>query len=126
MIALIVARPGLLRDGLLGMLSTMPEIAVVAVTADLESALESVAKSCPSIVVMEPCRLDAEYLAQVQALRVTCPRTRIIALVEDLKEAQACEEGAVDAALIKGAPPARLSDTISGLLRFSATAESKT
>jgi DNA-binding NarL/FixJ family response regulator len=125
-IALIIARPGMLRDGLSGLLSAVPEIKVVSVAANLESALESVAGSCPSIVLLEAHGLDAYCLTQVQALKITCPRTGIIVLVEDLKEAQACEEGAVDAVLTKGVPPARLSDTISELLRFSSTAESKT
>ena len=100
MTALIVARPGTLREALSGLLSAMPEIKVVAVTATLESALESAAKSCPAIILLETCGLDAECLARVQALRTTCPHTRIVALVEDFKEVRACEKGAVDAALV--------------------------
>ena len=125
MSVLIVAHPGMLRDGLSGLLSAMPEIEVVSVTASLDSALASAAKSCPRIVLLESSGLGAGYLAQVQALKVLCPETRIIALVEDLKEACTCEEGAVDAALTKGVRPSRIVETVSGLLESASRAPAR-
>lgn len=125
MIALIIARPGMLREGLSGLLSAMPEIKMVAVTANLESALESVAGSCPSIVLLETRGLDAGCLAQVQALKAICPQARIIALAEDLKEIQACEKGTFDAALREGARPSKLVETVSELLQSASRAPAR-
>ena len=123
MIALIIARPGMLRDGLSGLLSAMPEIKMVAVTANLESALESVAGSCPSIVVLETYGIDAKYLEQVQELKALCPQARIISLTEALKEIQACEKGTVDAVLREGVRPSKLVETVSELLESAFAAE---
>ena len=121
--AMIVALPGILRDGLSGWFSSMSEVKVVAITDKLESALESVGESCPSLVVLVPDGIDTEYLARVESLKALCPRTVIIALVEDPEEVQACKEGAVDAALIKGVRPEKLSEILVGLIDATAGAE---
>jgi DNA-binding NarL/FixJ family response regulator len=117
MMVLIVAQPGLFREALSGLLCTMPEIKVVGVTATLDAALESVRESCPGIMLWVIDELDAEHLVKVQGVKAICPRTPIVALVEDPKEAQALEDGAVDVALAKEVPPPKLAETISEFLR---------
>jgi DNA-binding NarL/FixJ family response regulator len=121
--ALIVARPSIFRDGLTAWLSTIRGIKVVAITANLDSALESVHESCPSLVVLVTDGLDTEYLAQVQALKASRPRIRIIAIVEDPKEVRVCEEGAVDAALVTGVRSEKLTEVVSEVLHSTAGAD---
>jgi hypothetical protein len=104
----------------------MLESKVVAVTATIGSALESVAGICPDLVLLQTHGLDAGYLARVHALRVSCPQTRIVALVEDPNEGRVFEKGAVDGALVRGSRPSKLTETISELLSSPATTMART
>ena len=116
MIALVVAPHGELRDGLCALLSTIPEIGVVSVTHNLGSALELLADHCPALAVLEIGALGADHLAQVESMKVACPRTKIIALVGHSEMVPGLEASGVDAIVMQGAEAHRLTETISVLL----------
>jgi DNA-binding NarL/FixJ family response regulator len=73
----------LVREGVKRLLETEPEIEVVAVCADLESLLESVAAEVPDVVLtdirMPPTRLDEGIRAAAQ-LRETHPDVGVVVL----------------------------------------------
>ena len=116
MIALVVAPHGELRDGLCALLSTTPEIGVVSVSHNLGLALELLADHCPALAVLANEALDTEQLEQVKAMKVACPRTKIVALVGHSEMIPGLEASGVDAILMQGAEAHRLTETISVLL----------
>ena len=67
--------------------------------------------------------VDAELLAKVQALKATCPQTKIVALAEEWKEGRDPNAEGVDMVLRRGVSPARLTKTLSEILGSTAGAE---
>ena len=116
MIALIVARPGALRAGLSGLLSAMPEIAVVSAAGDLDGALKYVMQHCPSLALFGLEELDDVHLAKVESMKDACPQMKTIVLVERIKADAALETSGIDAVLMQGVRASRVTETISTLL----------
>ena len=116
MIALVVAYSAALRDGLCAWLSTIPEIGIVSSAHDLSSALGYVKVQCPSLVLLEIDRLDAEVLSKIESMVAACPQTKILALVNHSEAVPSLQASGVDAVLMQGTQTEKLTQTVAALL----------
>ena len=86
MIALLVLRPGQLRDGLNELLCAMPEIGLVAQTDDTEEALSFLAQQCTQLVLIKLDASAGRPLGPVREMKRLCPHIHMVAFIEDDKD----------------------------------------
>ena len=104
MIALLVLRPGPLRDGLNALLSAMPEIGLVAQAEDADAALRFLARHCAELVLIKLDAGDRRLLGPVLEMRALCPDTQVVALIEDERDRQVAEASGTDLVMMVGVP----------------------
>ena len=115
-LALIATRPGPLQNGLVALMTTMPQVNAVIVAEEAASALRMIADHLPTLVLLEmalPGEGTATLLKQIKA---TWPLTRCIVLANDVRQQQEAEAAGADVVLLKGFPAARLIAAIERLL----------
>ena len=115
-LALIAARPGDLQDGLVALMTTMPQVSAVLIAEDAPSVLRTMARHRPALVVLEMDLPAEEWLAPLQEIRTRWPLTRCIALADDVQGQQEAQSAGADVVLIVGFPAAKLIAAIEGLL----------
>ena len=115
-LALIVARPGPLRNSLQALMTTMPQIEIVA-EADAPSALLRMGDRIqPDIVLLDASLPEQEVWAALQQIQSEWSRTHTIVLAEDSKQQQRAMEAGADVALLKGFPAAKLAAVMESFL----------
>jgi DNA-binding NarL/FixJ family response regulator len=116
--ALIVARPGSLRDVLCVLLQTMPQIQTVDLASDVSSALEAAAGHRLILVLTDASPSNGRDTAStaVRMIKAREPATRCLVLADDVHQRQAVESAGADVALVKGFPAGELLEVIEGLL----------
>lgn len=82
-IALILIRPGPLRNRLQTLMSSMQQIQIVAESRDISALLQLGAQRPPDLVLMEAALPGNEVCAAVSEIRSRWTRTRTIVLVEN-------------------------------------------
>jgi DNA-binding NarL/FixJ family response regulator len=114
--ALIVAKPGPLRDGLQALMAAMPQIEAAYEVNDFASALEMTSACCPTLVLLD-CGLNGgDTWMTVRRAKARWPQARCVFLANDVQQHQEAEAAGADAVLLKGFPAARLAATIVRLL----------
>ncbi len=114
--ALIVAKPGPLRDGLRALLTAMPEVHAVEEICDLPSALEMALGRAPALVVLDSGLAGSEIWLAVRQAKAKWPQAQCIFLADSVEEQYEAEAAGADATLLKGVSPARLIATMVRLL----------
>jgi DNA-binding NarL/FixJ family response regulator len=115
-LALIVARPGPLRNSLQSLMTTMPQIEILAETSDPSALLRMGAGIQPDVVLLDASLPEEQVWAALRQIKEEWCRTRSIALVEDSQQQQEIEAAGADIALLKGYPAAKLIAAIEELL----------
>jgi DNA-binding NarL/FixJ family response regulator len=115
-LALIVAKPGPLRNSLQALMTTMPQIEILAETSDPTALLRMGAEIQPHVVLMDADLPEAQVCAALRQIKAEWSQTRSIVLVEDSQQQQLAQAAGADVALLKGHPAAKLVATIEALL----------
>ena len=115
-LALIVARPGPLRTSLQALMTTMPQIEILAETSNPSALLRMGAEIQPHIVLLDADLPQEQVCAALRQIKEEWSQTRSIVLVEDSKQQQVVQAAGADVALLKGYPAAKLVAAIEGLL----------
>ena len=111
-LALIVAAPSPLQDGLLALMTTSDQISVVLVAEGASLVLRMVKDHHPNIVILDGHLPQARTV--LEQIKNKWPQTRCIVLVDSVEQERAFKEA--DAVLIEGFSPSRLMATIEELL----------
>lgn len=114
--ALIVTGPGSLQNGLLALMTAMPQIEVVGEADDASSAQQMVVEHRPDLVLLDMDLPGNDPCALLRQIKNDWPATRCIALADDVQHQQESEAAGADIALVKGFAPAQLIATIERLL----------
>jgi DNA-binding NarL/FixJ family response regulator len=114
--ALIVARPGPLREGLEALLSGVPEIEQVEEADDLPSALGIAHRRTPDLILLDSSVIDGDVHVSIGRVREKWPGARCIHLADDIKQRDQAEAAGTDVALLKGFSAAGLAATVVRLL----------
>jgi DNA-binding NarL/FixJ family response regulator len=115
-LALIVAHPGPVRDGLRALLTAIPRIASLREIDDAASALRAVEQHRPALILISVGSPGDEVWDLLPQIKARYPRTRSILLVDDVQQQQLAQAAGADGVFLKGAPASRLSATIKHLL----------
>ena len=114
--ALIVAKPGPLRDGLRALMIAMPQIGAVDEVNDFSSALKMVFEHRPTLVLLDVGLISGDTWMTIRRAKARWPKARCILLADDVQQHQEAEAAGADAVLLKGFPAARLVATMVRLL----------
>ena len=115
-LALIVASPGPLRNSLQALMTTMPQIEILAETSDPSALLRMGAEMQPHVVLMDADLPEEQVCYALGQIKAEWSQTRSIVLVEDSQQQQLVQAAGADVALLKGYPAAKLIATIEELL----------
>jgi len=113
-LALIIANPGDLQNGLLALLTTMPEIQTVLVAEEADSALRIVTAHRPALVLLDMSLPKQDIV--LRQIKTEWPKTLCIALIGTVQHAQGATVAMADARLLKGFSPSKFIDTVETLL----------
>ena len=111
-LALIIAAPSPLQDGLLALMTTADQISAVFVAEEATLALRMVKDHHPNLVLLDDRLPEARMV--LKQIKNQWPQTRCIALVGSGE--QELEVREADAVLIEGFSPSHLLGTIEALL----------
>ena len=116
---LIIARPGVLRESLSALLTTMPEINVVSATNDLDSAFEFVSMCQSMICIMDFSNQVDDKEQKIDQLKSIWPETKTILLVDTVEAKEEAETHGFDKVVINGSSVQQLTKTISDCIQGS-------
>lgn len=114
--AILVARPGALRDAWRALLTALPHIRDIEQVEDAPAALQAVARLRPALVVVDATLLKGETEALLSRVKALSPGTRRLALAGSLEQKQTLVRSAAEAVLLPGAPAFEVADAIEQLL----------
>jgi DNA-binding NarL/FixJ family response regulator len=105
-----------MQDSLVALMTTMPQVNAVLIAEDAPSALRTMARHRPALVVIET-QLDAqESCAPLQEIKAEWPSTECIALAGDVEQQRQALSAGADVVLIVGFPASEFVTAIEGLL----------
>lgn len=115
MLALIVAHPSSVRDGLVALLEASPEINKIVQVEKLKSAWDIVEVICPNITLVYFASLTSEHAAFITKLN-TGRISPILAIVNSEEDRQKTIAIGADIVVMEGLPSAKLATYITTLL----------
>ncbi len=107
-LALIIAAPSALQDGLLALMTTSNQISTVFVAEEASLALRMVKDHRPNLVLLDIHLPEAQMV--LERIKSQWPQTRCIVLVGSVEQERSVKEA--DAVLIEGFSPSHLLATI--------------
>ncbi len=113
--ALIVAQPGHLRNSLQTLLTTLPEIEIIAEMRDMSTLLRMGPSLRPDLVLIE-ANANNCLTAVVQQIKQEWLNTRCVVLVDSGSQMETAVAAGADLILFKGCRAAELINQIEALL----------
>jgi DNA-binding NtrC family response regulator len=113
--ALLVARPGPLRDSLKELISAIPFTDTIVVE-DATAALNDLRECHPALVVVDFDPADVVIWRLLDAISIQRPAVRHIFMVDTVEQQRLALSSGAKVALLKGFPASRLHGVIKGLL----------
>jgi DNA-binding NarL/FixJ family response regulator len=114
-LALIIAAPSPLQDGLLALITTSDQISAVFMAEEVSVALRMVKDHRPNLVLLDSYLPGSQTV--LERIKSQWPQTRCIVLVGSVEQEKTIKEA--DAVLIEGFSPSHLLSTIEDLLAQS-------
>ena len=124
--ALIIAKPGPLRDSLKVFLLTLPQIATVHLADDVSSALRAVTEYNPALVLIDANGFNETIWTALRRIKAKRPQSQSLVLVDDIHQQEDAVAAGADTVLIKGCPATKLFKTVERLLMTSRSWRNKT
>ncbi len=115
--ALIVAQPGPLRNSLFSLLTTMPQINLVAESRDMTSLAQMAAQFQPDIVLVEARSRQDQLSKAIRTIKNTWTVSPTIVLVDDPSQKREAEQAGADVVLFQGFRAANLIELVENLLK---------
>lgn len=119
MIALILIKPGPLRDGMDALLVSIAEVHLVAHPNDAEAALDFCEHNITELIVLEVKPGQRDMLNIVGDMKALCPQGNVLALIHDENDRVAAERAQADLILSAGMPAYKLNAAIKALANSS-------
>lgn len=119
MIALLLIRPGPLRDGMDALMVSIPDVQLVAHSNDAETALDFCRQNKADLIVIEVRPDDRDLLNIVSEMKALCTEGNVLALIHDENNRLSAEMAQVDLVLSIGTPAAKLKVGIDELIHSS-------
>lgn len=100
--ALIVARPGPLRNSLFALMASMPEIDLTAECKDLSALMSLGGQIKPDLILMEADFAEGQLALIIDFIKREWPSSRSMILVDEVGQQQEAREAGADVVLFKG------------------------
>lgn len=114
---LVVAKPGPLRDSLVTLLQSLPQVSTVEQTHSASAALRMVEAKLPKLVLVDSNLPGEDAWAMLNQLKTRRPAVRCVVLSESVQHCRQAEAAGASQALLSGIPAPKLSVALEGLLR---------
>ena len=112
---LVVARPGLVRDGLQAVLSAVPGMQALEPADCAASALERLESHAPCLTILDSSLSEEELCATLGAIKEKWPQVWCIVIAGSPRQSHLLQTAGADAVLVKGfAPPSSLHNDQGG------------
>jgi len=115
-LALIIAKPGHLRNGLQSLLRTIPQIEILAESHDPSILLKMNDGLLPELILVDAGLIDEANWSAITKIKAERPSTKVIVLTENEQQGQVAKEAGADFYLLKGFPATELAHLIENLL----------
>ena len=113
---LVVAKPGPLRDSLVTLLQSLPQVSTVEQTHTASAALRMVEAKSPRLVLVDSNLPGEEAWTVLNQLKTRRPAVRCVVLSETVQHCRQAEAAGASQALLSGIPAPKLSVALEGLL----------
>lgn len=101
-LALLITKPGHLRNGLQSLLRTVPQIEIIAESNEPSILLKMNEGIQPELIVVDGSMIDENNWSGITKIKVDWPGTQILVLTDDDQQGQAAREAGADYYLLKG------------------------
>ena len=115
-LALIVARPGHLWDGVQSLLRTLPEIEIIAEIKYPSVLLKMGSEMKPDLILLDQNLFGENILKAITKINEEWSNTQCVVLVEDCQHQQALSDAGADLVVPQGFPATKLVAAIEELL----------
>ncbi len=115
-IALIIVKPGPLQQSLQTLLTTLPEIEIVAEARDVLALYQTGPEFRPDLILLEAELVGENIEATLSQWQQKWPQIRLIVLVETAVQRETAVAAGADVVLFNGFRAAQLVNAIEGLL----------
>jgi DNA-binding NarL/FixJ family response regulator len=115
-LTLVVISLGDLQNGILALITTVPQLGTVLVAEDIESTLRMVENHQPALVIMET--VSTRACEVIRKIKRQWPQMHLIALVDDIDQQKEATESGADRVLIKGFPAKKLVEIVEDLIHI--------
>ena len=111
-LALIIAKPGHLRNSLQSLLRTIPQIEILAESNDPSILLKINDEISPELILLEAALLDETDWSAIKKIKAEWPDIKVLVLTDNDQQGQAAREAGADFYLLKGFPATELVQVI--------------
>ena len=115
-LALVITKPGHLRNGLQSLLRTIPQIEIIAEAQEISVLLKMSEEVNPELIFLDACIIDDANWTAIIKLKAEWPKTKILVFTENEQQGQGAKEAGADFILPKGFPAAELVHLIENSL----------
>lgn len=115
-VALVITRPGHLRNGLYSLLRTIPGIEIIAESQDPSILLKMNAEIHPELILIDAGTFEEGNRSAISHLKAEWPQTKILVLTENELQREGASKAGADFILPKGFPAADLANLIENSL----------
>lgn len=116
MSALIVARPGRMREGLRALLRTIPRIEIVKQVDRGSAALAMVTQERSTLVLLDSSLPSEELWTALKQIKAKWPQTQCIVVADTIGQHAVAQASGADGVLLKGFAAEALFMTIDDVL----------
>lgn len=113
-LTLVVSNSGSLQNGILALLTTIPQIRPVLADEELNTALRLVDCHQPILAILDLSIPEAKEV--IRQIKESCPPIHMIVIVDDVRGQKDAEELGADRVLLKGFPAQKLVDIVEKLV----------
>jgi DNA-binding NarL/FixJ family response regulator len=113
-LTLVVSNSGSLQNGLLALLTTIPQINPVLAEEELSSALRFAENRQPALAILDMSIPEVKEVSK--QIKELCPQIHLIVLVNNVEGQKDAEELGVDSVLLKGFSAQKLVDIVEKLI----------
>ena len=107
---LVVSNSGSLQNGLLALLTTIPQINPVLSEEELSTVLRMVENHQPALAILDMSIPEVKEV--ILKIKELCPQIYLIVIVNNVKGQKDAEELGADSVLLKGFPAQKLVDIV--------------
>lgn len=115
-LALVITKPGHLRNGLQALLRTVPQIEVIAESNDPSVLMRMSDEIHPDLIVLDAEVIEDPEWTAISKLKGEWPRTTILVLTDTDQQGKAAKQAGADLILREGYPAAGLVNLIENSL----------